>query len=630
MIPQPSAAPPDLAEAALACPAIDRARKLAEWVGAGRELTSSRVLRPPAAADACRALGIALPPGRLRTAKDVPELMCDWEVAISAGLIGVGTRHARAAYDLAELGPGCAERVLRSWAWAAAIPLGLPADPCAGCLTVLYELSLAAGAVPVAELGESVRSATLEAPEEAPQAEMPCPGCGEIHDVLSLPGLLGFDEDDEDQLADLSREHAEAAVADLTAFGAASDEGDGARITPLGRMLADAIFRGCAPAADVGAEDFLQVITMVPPRIAAAMAEPWLAARSPAGAAGELLAFAESADADQRLAAVTFAREIGSEAAPAWRERATQPGFGAYARRWLADQGEPVVEDPRDEAWLTVEALSVAGAVVPEGLAPLLIGAAIQDADREEAAEMLSQMKASGHPDAARLVESVTRVTGLRLPASAPARRGRSARRSAMTRRARSGQAGSGVYQLKITLRGVSKPPVWRRVAVPADVTLDVLHEVILLAMGWNGGHMHVFSDGWQDYGMPDSELGHADEAGVSLTETLAAPGARMTYTYDFGDDWEHDIVLEKVVPADSDLRYPVCLAGKGACPPDDCGGAWGYADLKETLADPDREEHEDLLEWLGLDSGEDFDPAEFSVDQVNFRLARVKAARLT
>jgi hypothetical protein len=102
------------------------------------------------------------------------------------------------------------------------------------------------------------------------------------------------------------------------------------------------------------------------------------------------------------------------------------------------------------------------------------------------------------------------------------------------------------------------------------------------------------------DYGLPDAELGHAEQSKITLAEILVLPRATMRYTYDFGDDWEHDIVLEKVLPPGT-VTSVSCLAGKGACPPEDCGGAWGYARLKQVLADPDHEEHEDLLDWLGL-----------------------------
>jgi hypothetical protein len=108
------------------------------------------------------------------------------------------------------------------------------------------------------------------------------------------------------------------------------------------------------------------------------------------------------------------------------------------------------------------------------------------------------------------------------------------------------------------------------------------------------------------------------------LVDVLVEPGDRLRYTYDFGDDWDHDIRLEKVLAPAAGPRapaVPVCLAGKGACPPEDCGGPWGYAALKETIADPSDEGHEEMLEWLGLEDPSDFDPAAFNLASVNARL---------
>jgi hypothetical protein len=374
-------------------------------------------------------------------------------------------------------------------------------------------------------------------------------------------------------------------------------------------MLAESIFVGCAPPADADVAVLLDVLSVVPSKIAVRMAAPWLASRSPAAAVGELLAYAESADPARRMIAMAFAMGIGPESAPAWREWADRPGFGAYARLWLTEQGEEVAEHPGDQAWLTVEAFTAASAAIPAEFTPLVIGAALEHADVGQAAETLSLVSASGHPDAARFVESVTVASGVQLPASRPPRRA-------------SISAGD-VYQLKITLRGVAKPPIWRRIAVPATLPLDLLHEVIQQAMGWEDEHLHVFSTPRRDYGSPDPELGHADERKVTVAEVLARPGTSLLYTYDFGDDWEHDIVLEKVLPPAPVVGLS-CLAGKGACPPEDCGGAWGYASLKEALADPGNEEHEDLLDWLGLESAADFDPAHFSLDEVNSRLSQL------
>lgn len=163
--------------------------------------------------------------------------------------------------------------------------------------------------------------------------------------------------------------------------------------------------------------------------------------------------------------------------------------------------------------------------------------------------------------------------------------------------------------QVKVKLRGASKPPVWRRLQVRADMRLDRLHEAILTAFGWAGYHMHAFERGPERFGSPDSELGFTDERAVSLGELIGDVGDRLLYTYDFGDGWEHEIVVEELLDADPEVRYPVLVAAKGACPPEDCGGSWGYAELKEILADPAHERHQEMLDWLGLDDASAFDP---------------------
>lgn len=163
--------------------------------------------------------------------------------------------------------------------------------------------------------------------------------------------------------------------------------------------------------------------------------------------------------------------------------------------------------------------------------------------------------------------------------------------------------------QVKIKLRGVSGPPVWRRLQVRADMSLELLHESILAAFGWAGYHMHAFQSGPERFGSPDSELGFTDERAVSLGELIGDVGDRLLYTYDFGDDWEHEIVVEELLDADPEVRYPVLVAAKGACPPEDCGGPWGYAELKEILADPAHERHQEMLDWLGLDDASAFEP---------------------
>jgi len=177
------------------------------------------------------------------------------------------------------------------------------------------------------------------------------------------------------------------------------------------------------------------------------------------------------------------------------------------------------------------------------------------------------------------------------------------------------------VHRVKITLRGV-KPPIWRRLEVPSTINLRQLHQTIQDAFGWEGYHLWVFSTASGDYGIPDPELQHRDAARARLDRVAPRAGGRLDYTYDFGDDWEHDIVVEDVLTAEPGVAYPRCLAGRQACPPEDCGGTCGYAELLDVMANPDHPEHSSMLEWLGLGTAEEFHPAAFDRAEINKRLS--------
>ncbi len=179
------------------------------------------------------------------------------------------------------------------------------------------------------------------------------------------------------------------------------------------------------------------------------------------------------------------------------------------------------------------------------------------------------------------------------------------------------------VHRVKITLRG-AKPPIWRRLEVPSGITLLDLHHSIQQAFGWDGYHMWVFSTPSAEYGVSDPDLGHRSAASRKLVDVVPGVGDRIRYTYDFGDDWEHDILVEDVLTAEPGVAYPRCLAGRRACPPEDCGGIWGYEELLEILADPGHPQHTDRLEWLGLDSADEFDPADLDLDEVNELLSEL------
>jgi hypothetical protein len=184
----------------------------------------------------------------------------------------------------------------------------------------------------------------------------------------------------------------------------------------------------------------------------------------------------------------------------------------------------------------------------------------------------------------------------------------------------------SSVHRVKVTLRGV-RPPIWRRLDVPSAATLQQVHHIVQEAFGWQSYHMWVFETQAGDFGVPDPELGYRSAATKKLRDVAPQAGDRIRYTYDFGDGWEHDILVEAVHPAESGITYPRCLAGRRACPPEDCGGVWGYEDLLRILADPADDEHEERLEWLGLDSADQFDPATFDLAAVNTALAGLAKA---
>lgn len=179
------------------------------------------------------------------------------------------------------------------------------------------------------------------------------------------------------------------------------------------------------------------------------------------------------------------------------------------------------------------------------------------------------------------------------------------------------------IYQLKISLKG-AKPPIWRRILIPADMELINLHAAIQAAMGWENCHLHQFKKG-RTFFMPEPENDGAgfsnfdteDSTGVRIDQLLCAEKDKIEYEYDFGDSWDHEVLLEKVLEPAAGTVYPVCVKGKGACPPEDCGGLWGYYNLLEILGDPEDEEHEGMLAW----AGGPIDPAAFDLDEANARL---------
>jgi len=189
------------------------------------------------------------------------------------------------------------------------------------------------------------------------------------------------------------------------------------------------------------------------------------------------------------------------------------------------------------------------------------------------------------------------------------------------------------IYHLKITLDAV-EPPIWRRLQVPGDATLGWLHAVIQVAMGWTNSHLHQFAVGETTFSDPscahddyEDSPKVLDENQATLQQVAPQPKCVLGYEYDFGDNWQHQIAVEKILPPDpSAALIAQCLDGARACPPEDCGGAWGYSDLLTILGDPGHKNHDSMKKWLG---GK-FDPDAFDEPRINRHLRKLKWPRTT
>lgn len=182
------------------------------------------------------------------------------------------------------------------------------------------------------------------------------------------------------------------------------------------------------------------------------------------------------------------------------------------------------------------------------------------------------------------------------------------------------------VHQLKISVVGI-RPEIWRRVLVPSGLSLLALHEVIQAAFGWWDCHLHEFEIGGARYGSDDGDgwgPPPRDESAAMLG-SVAGAGDRFAYVYDFGDDWRHCIKVEKVVARKPGVRYPACIAGRRACPPEDCGGVWGYEEFLNAVTDPRHAEHRAMLDW----AGGSFDPEEFDPSAFDHRLGLARLIAL-
>jgi len=191
--------------------------------------------------------------------------------------------------------------------------------------------------------------------------------------------------------------------------------------------------------------------------------------------------------------------------------------------------------------------------------------------------------------------------------------------------RSQKGHNSRQVYQIKVALLEV-EPLIWRRFLVPTSVTLHRLHLILQDVMGWSNYHLYRFKIGREEYGEPDpdnefNELNFKNSRRTKLGQVVTRKGNTFRYEYDFGDSWEHMLLVEDILQYQSDMRYPVCLTGERACPPEDCGGPYGYADLLEIIADPSHEDYHDMMTWLGGH----FDPESFDIEIANLKLKSMR-----
>ncbi len=187
-----------------------------------------------------------------------------------------------------------------------------------------------------------------------------------------------------------------------------------------------------------------------------------------------------------------------------------------------------------------------------------------------------------------------------------------------------SDEAAPTIYQLKITLLEIVRP-VWRRVQVSNSIPLNDLHRVFQIVMGWTDSHLHQFEKGRVYWGVPEHDGFDDDvvnEKRVPLSDVLKAAGDSMIYLYDFGDNWRHQVILEKILPAnDVGGTNPICTGGERRCPPEDVGGPLGYRDFLEVIFQPNHEGFADLRSW----AGGTFHAEEFDLSEVNKGLARIR-----
>jgi len=508
---------------------MGRAVTLARWIGTGRRpVTPGRVLRKADVPAAGAALGLEVP-ARLRTMADIRDLNRPWCVAVATGLLEVGDGWVTAGPTLEGWPPGDADLLA---AWLAGLRAVCAAESYPQDEDSVRLLALALLTV----LGED--SAPAAEGLWRPVIEALQVLCGRYGKWSSGPLDAAYRYGDA-----WSGKPLAGLIELLAGFGAVAGDPGRPAITPLGRWAAGHLAAGLAEPADPGlpaGEMIAEAAGFGDEREQDHVARAWLAGRKPVRAGGEILAAAEGMSPLRRSVAVRLVEALGDDALPAWRKVASARCVGPFARAVLAAWDNGPEPGEADGDWLGVEGAAAALEDKGPDEAFSRVWESMPGADLDD---RLAAVRATGHPYAEALARAVAAFAASGAPRSI-----------------------DQVAQLKVSLTGF-RPAIWRRVLVPATATLGDLHVVIQVLFGWDGDHLHVFEVGKKQYSDPFVNLEETgDEEAIRVRDAMV-PGGTISYTYDLGTCWEHEITLEKTLTRDSRQEYPVCVAVRGDSP---------------------------------------------------------------
>ena len=534
----PSSGAPGLAALAAKSAVLRRAASLAGWAGGGkRTLTAKGVLRKQDVPAAAAIIGVKAPQA-VRSAADLPELHVAWCAAIGMGLLTVEGGKASGGPELKNWPPDDGTGLLEAW------------------LKGFFAVSAVLGGGD-RDLGRGIVVLVLALLNVLQDEDAPA-GRGLLREVLEEADEIcdehDLDVDVYDALSGLSSHGTpgiEALTALLADFGiiakARPAASNAPAVTPLGEWVASRLAEVCPGPFDAGltAEQLIEEAANFSADEREGLADSWLDARDPADAVREILSAAEDMPSRLRVVALELAEMTGEDGWPAWREIAgdeARPHAARHARVFLFSMGQGPEPARADWQWAGAEA---AAAALDEG-GPDEALCCIWDTigGDDDIAKRLAEVRASGHPEAEHVARSVAAFAASGAP---------------LTIR-------QGV-QLKVALK-YAKPPVWRSVQLPLTATLGDLHAAIQVLFGWDGDHLHVFHAGGVRYSDPFYELeGTEDEEDARLRDAFPPGGPKITYVYDFGADWIHEITPQKEITLEPGQDYPVCVAFGGNSP---------------------------------------------------------------